>query len=308
MNETKLIYKILLGAAFMCLFIFLTIVILDFEIGTGPFLALFFVLLALSFKGFDKLKSFSYTVWIFAAVTASMYFPQYFIKLGNFELKTLIVPLLQIIMFGMGSQMSVNDFAGVIKMPKGVIIGIVAQYTIMPIVGFTIASAFNFPPEIAAGILLIGCAPSGLASNVMSYIAKANLALAVTLAAIATLLSPIMTPLLMKFLANEYIEIKFWSMMLDIINMMILPIIAGFIFNLFSKGMTSKKDKITQLAIYFLIIIIKNFIFLRSSTGEAGVTNEIWQSVITSFIWDLVWFFLLPMIVASIMKRIFHDF
>ena len=308
MKDTKLIYQILLGVAFLCLFVFLSIVILDFETGTGPFLTLFFVLLALSFRGFGKLRSFSYTVWIFAAVTASMYFPQYFIKVGDFELKTLIVPLLQIIMFGMGSQMSVKDFAGVIKMPKGVIIGIVAQYSIMPLVGFSIASLFNFPPEIAAGILLIGCAPSGLASNVMSYIAKANLALAVTLAAIATLLSPIMTPLLMKFLANEYIEIKFWSMMLDIINMMILPIIAGFIFNLFSKGITSKKDRITQLAIYFLIIVIKNFIYLKSSAGDAGITNEIWHSVITSFIWDLVWFFLLPMIVAAILKSIFHDF
>jgi BASS family bile acid:Na+ symporter len=308
MKETRLIYKILLGTAFLSLFLFLSIVILDFEIGPGPFLALFFVLLALSFRGFGKLKSFSYTVWIFAAVTSAMYFPQYFVKAGNFEFKVLIVPLLQIIMFGMGSQMSVNDFTGVMKMPKGVIIGIVAQYSIMPVVGFTIAGIFNFPPEIAAGILLIGCAPSGLASNVMSYIAKANLALAVTLAAIATLLSPIMTPLLMKFLANEYIEIKFWTMMLDIINMMILPIIAGFIFNLFSKEITSKKDRITQMAVYFLIIIIKNFIYLQSSSGGAGITNEIWHQVFTSFMWDIIWFFLLPMIVASILKRIFHDF
>ena len=308
MNDTGLIYKILLGTAFLCLLLFLSIVFFDFDIGTGPFLTLFFIFLALSFRGFGKLKSFSYTVWIFAAVTMSMYFPQYFIRVGNFELKALIVPLLQIIMFGMGSQMSVNDFAGVIKMPKGVIIGIVAQYTIMPLVGFTIASAFNFPPEIAAGILLIGCAPSGLASNVMSYIAKANLALAVTLAAIATLLSPIMTPLLMKLLANEYIEIKFWTMMLDIINMMILPIIAGFIFNLFSKGITSQRDRYIQMAVYLLIIIIKNLIFLYSYTAPEGVTHTVTHVVLMSFIHDLIWFFLLPMIVATIMKLIFHDF
>jgi len=301
-------YKLFLGGAGVCLALFLLIVLTNISISTGPFLTAFFVLLALGFNGFERFKSYSYTVWIFAAVTAAMYFPQYFVKAGDFEFKSLIVPLLQIIMFGMGSQMSVNDFTGVIKMPKGVIIGIVAQYSIMPIVGFTIASMFNFPAEIAAGILLIGCAPSGLASNVMSYIARANLALAVTLAAIATLLSPLMTPLLMKLLAGEYIEISFWSMMLDIINMMILPIIAGFIFNLFSKGITSKKGKITQLAVYLLIILIKNYIYLRTFETSEGDTTTALHATLISIFWDLAWFYFLPMIVAATLKRIFKEF
>lgn len=301
MNKNNLIPKSLMAVAFICLAIFIVLYFSGKQMLTGPFLTGFFVTLAISFQGFTRLKSFSYTVWIFAAVTASMYYPEYFTSIGNFELKKLIVPLLQIIMFGMGSQMSVNDFAGVIRMPKGVIIGIVSQYSIMPLVGFTIAYMFNFPTEIAAGVLLIGCAPSGLASNVMSYIARANLALAVTLAAIATLLSPLMTPLLMKTLAGQYIEIKFWSMMLDIINMMILPIIAGFIFNLFSKGMTSKKGKWIQLISYLVIILIKNFIFYR--TAEVSM-----EEVIISLRNDVFWFFLLPMIVAAGMKAIFKDF
>ncbi|MCK5210601.1 MAG: bile acid:sodium symporter family protein, partial [Cyclobacteriaceae bacterium] len=121
MTNNKIIYKILLGGALVCLLAFVAILLTGASIGTGPFLSLFFILLALSFNGFDKLKRFSYTVWIFAAVTLSMYFPQFFLKAGDFEFKRLIVPLLQIIMFGMGSQMSVKDFAGVIKMPKGVI-------------------------------------------------------------------------------------------------------------------------------------------------------------------------------------------
>ena len=97
-------------------------------------------------------------------------------------------PLLQIIMFGMGSQMALSDLGNVIRMPKGVIIGIMCQYTIMPFLGITIATLFNFPPEIAAGVILIGSSPSGLASNVMSYIARANLALSVTITAITTLI------------------------------------------------------------------------------------------------------------------------
>ena len=268
---------------------------------TGPFVTGFFVLLAIGFQGLPKFKTFSYTVWIFAGVTASLYYPAVFQSVGDFQLKLLIVPLLQIIMFGMGSQMSINDFAGVIKMPKGVIIGILAQFTIMPLVGFTIVKLFNFPTEIAAGILLIGCAPSGLASNVMSYIAKANIALAVTLAAIATLLSPFITPFLMEKLADELIEIKVWEMMLDIINMMILPIVAGFIFNLFSKVASSGKDKVIQLCSYLFIIILKNFIYLQTSEASFG-------EVVASFGRDMFWFFVLPIVLSSILKRAFDGF
>ena len=109
----------------------------------------------------------------------------------------------------MGTAMSLNDFAGVIKMPKAVGIGLMCQLTIMPIVGFSLAYFFEFPPEIAAGIILVGCSPSGLASNVMAYIAKSNLALSVTLTATATLLAPITTPFLMQVFAGEFIPIDF---------------------------------------------------------------------------------------------------
>jgi BASS family bile acid:Na+ symporter len=192
---------------------------------SGLLLIAAFVGVAIGVRGYKKTRGFSYTLWIFTAVVASMFYPEYFTSVGNFQLKKLIVPLLQIIMFGMGSQMSLKDFTGVIKMPKGVFIGVFSHYLIMPLVGFGIASIFNFPPEIAAGIILIGCVPSGLASNVMSFLAKANLALAVTIGAISTLLSPLVTPLLMKWLGGQYIEVSFWNMMLDILNMIILPIV-----------------------------------------------------------------------------------
>ncbi len=300
-------YKALLITSFVCLAAFLALISIGNTEYSGVLLSLFFVLLALSFRGFERVKSFSFTLWIFAAVTMSMFFPQTFTHIGDFQLKRLIVPLLQIIMFGMGSQMSVEDFTGVIKMPKGVLIGIAAQYTIMPFVGFGVASLFNFPPEIAAGILLIGCAPSGLASNVMSYIAKANLALSVTLAAIATLLSPLLTPLLMKLLAGQYIEVNFWSMMLDIINMMILPVVAGFIFNLFSKSGVSKKARIIQLASFFLVVLAKNFIFYYTYTVTENGPSAFAASAST-FGWDMFLFYFLPGIVAFILKQSFSNF
>jgi BASS family bile acid:Na+ symporter len=262
---------------------------------TGVMLIAAFISLAIGVRGYQKFKGFSYTLWIFTAVTASMFYPNLFISVGSFQLKKLIVPLLQIIMFGMGSQMSFKDFTGVIKMPKGVFVGVFSHYMIMPLVGFCIAGIFKFPPEISAGIILIGCVPSGLASNVMSFLAKANLALAVTVGAISTLLSPFLTPLLMKWLGGQYIEIKFWSMMLDILNMIILPIVAGFIFNLFSKGKESRKSIIIQLLAYMVIILLTTMVFAKSK--NAGLTAFLIQ-----FGKSMGWFFILPVIGAKLIS------
>jgi len=103
---------------------------------------------------------FSFTMTILAVVSLALYYPQYFVKVGDFKLSGLIVPLLQVIMFGMGTELSLKDFAAVLRMPRGVIIGVICHYTIMPLVGFTLARAFHFPPEIAAGIILVGCCPA----------------------------------------------------------------------------------------------------------------------------------------------------
>jgi len=184
-------------------------------------------IMAISFQGFEKLRGFSYTFWILTAVTCSLYYPAYFMGIGDFSFKALIVPLLQLIMFGVGTTMGYKDFGGIFRQPKAVIIGIICQFSIMPLVGFTIANIFTFPAEIAAGIILIGCVPSGLASNVMSYIANANVPLSVTVTAIATLLAPLMTPMLMELLAGAFVSVDFLSMMIDIIKMVILPICAG---------------------------------------------------------------------------------
>ncbi len=263
---------------------------------TGPLLIAGLIALAIGVRGFRKTKGFSYTLWIFTAVAASMFYPQYFISVGEFQLKRLIVPLLQIIMFGMGSQMSLHDFTGVIKMPKGVFIGVFSHYMIMPLVGFGIARIFNFPPEIAAGIILIGCVPSGLASNVMSFLAKANLALAVTIGAISTLLSPLVTPLLMKWLGGQYIEVNFWSMMLDILNMIILPVVAGFTFNLFAKGKEDRRSVFVQILFFLLIIILTDLVFMKSKNADLS-------GFIIQFLKSTGWFFILPMIGALVLSR-----
>lgn len=94
----------------------------------------------------------------------------------------------------MGTAMSFRDFQGVVIMPKGVLVGIISLFGVMPLVGYGLASMANLPPEIAAGVVLVGCSPCGLASNVMAYISGANLVLFVTLIAVAILFSPLITP------------------------------------------------------------------------------------------------------------------
>ena len=227
---------------------------------TGILLIVFLLCLALLAQFHRFFKGFSFTVLIFAAVAASLYFPGLFISWGNFELKELIVPLLMIIMFGMGTSMHLKDFKGVLKMPKGVLVGIACQFTIMPMVGYGLASISGFSPEIAAGIILVGCSPSGLASNVMAYISGANLALSLTLTAVATLLAPLVTPFLMRVLANELVPIDFIGMFLSILKIVILPIILGLVFNAIAGkrflGLKKVMPYISMAGIALIITII----------------------------------------------------
>jgi BASS family bile acid:Na+ symporter len=291
------IYSLILVLSGLSLLFFLASIVFNLSNVPGPTLVAFFILLAFGVRGHKFFKGFSYTIMIFAAVAISMFYPGLFLSWGDFELKTTIVPLLQIIMFGMGSQMSYRDFANVVKMPGGVLVGLSLQFTIMPIVGFTIAASFGFPPEIAAGIILVGSSPSGLASNVMSFIAKANLALSVTLTAFATILAPLITPALMKLLAGQYVPIDFWSMMLSIINIVILPIVAGLMFNAIAYGKESRKGIWIQAFVYLLIILGKNFIFKFSADAGTNV-------FLTSLVKNIIWFIVLPLVAGYAFKKL----
>ncbi len=270
----NIIYKVAYALSAVLGITALAMFALGYSANIGLIIVTLFLVIAFAIRSHHFLKGFSFTVLIFAAVSAAMYYPSLFIEIGGFNLKGLIVPLLMIIMFGMGSSMSVNDFVGIIKMPKGVIIGILCQFTIMPIVGFGLAYLSGLPPEIAAGIILVGCSPSGLASNVMSYISKANLALSLTLTAVATLLSPLLTPLLMKLLANQLVPIDFVSMLLSILKIVILPIIAGLIFNKFFHGKFPWLDKVMPIISMAGIAIIITVITAagRESLLTIGLT------------------------------------
>lgn len=252
--------KTLFLLAGIFLLAFITTTIAGAHTYAGWLLMICFVFIALAFRKHELLKGYAFTVSIFAAVTVAMYYPQYFISVGDFKLKSLIIPLMQIIMFGMGTGLSLKDFARVMQMPKGVIVGVLCHYIIMPLVAFTITRIFSFPPEISAGIILIGSCPNGLASNVMTYLARANLALSVTLTAISTLIAPFVTPLFMQLLAGQYVEVDFWKMVWEIVKIVIMPIGAGLIFNYFLHGKFKILDEImpvlSMLGIALIIVVI----------------------------------------------------
>ncbi len=246
-----------LGALFLLSYAVATVQ--DAHQYAGWLLMGFFLSVAIGFRFYALLKGYSFTVMIFAAVSLAMYYPQYFIDVGGLKLSTLIVPLMQIIMFGMGTGLSIGDFAGVARMPKGVIVGVMCHYMVMPPVAFAITRIFDFPSEIAAGIILIGSCPNGLASNVMTYLARANLALSVTLTAISTLLAPLMTPLFMQWLAGEYVSISFWEMAWDITKIVIIPVAGGLLFNQFLHGKAKWLDDsmpVLSMAGIGLIIVV----------------------------------------------------
>ncbi|MGV3509647.1 MAG: bile acid:sodium symporter family protein [Sphingobacteriaceae bacterium] len=170
--------------------------------------------------------NYQYTAWIITAVVAGMIYPAAFLNWGSFDLrnKWLILIVVQLVMFGMGIQMALKDFTGLASTGKGVLVGLLCQFSIMPTIGFLLTKVFDFEPEVAAGVVLIGACSSGLASNVMTYIARGNLPLSVTVTAIATLIAPIMTPFMMKTFAGTLIEVKFINMMIEIIKIVIVPI------------------------------------------------------------------------------------
>lgn len=288
-TEKKSFYTILYIAAIIFLLAYVYTAYQQKHEWGGWLLSLFFVSLAIAFRGSKALKGYWYSVVILAVASMAMYYPQFFKTVGNKESTFFIPYLLQVIMFGMGTELSLKDFAQVLKMPKGVIVGIVCHYTIMPLVGFAVAHLFNFPDEIAAGIILIGCCPSGLASNVMCYLAKANLALSVSVTAISTLVAPLFTPFLMKLLGGSYVEIDFWKMVWDITKIVILPIAAGLAFHYIVRGKLKWLDKAMPV---FSMIGIGLVLLVITAAGRDNLLKVGGLLIIATFIHNMAGYFL----------------
>ena len=136
---------------------------------------------------------------------------------------------LGIIMFGMGLTLTPPDFVLVARRPLPVLVGVVAQFVIMPTLAWILAKVFGLDPALAAGVILVGCAPGGTSSNVISYLAKGDVALSVTMTSISTLLAPLMTPLLTSWLAGPYMSVDAGAMTMSIVKMVLVPVVGGLV-------------------------------------------------------------------------------
>ncbi len=234
--------------------------------------------LAIGLGSVPSLKGYQYTAWIISAVVAGMLFPQAFTTWGSVNLrdKTLILVIIQLVMFGMGTHMSLKDFNGLASTGKGVMVGLFCHFSIMPLMGLLLTKVFHFEPEIAAGIILIGSCSSGLASNVMVYLAKANLVLSVIVTAMATLVAPLLTPLLMKILAGTLIEIKFVDMMMEIIKIVLVPIGAALLHDYLKRAGNTQRRKVDLLVLFSAAWILLVIFYLLKAVSQPE-----WRQTIT---------------------------
>lgn len=184
-----------------------------------------------------------------------MLLPQTFLGLTGW-----INPLLMVIMFCMGLTLTLPDFALVFKNPLPVLGGVVAQFVIMPAMGWLVATVLNLEPALAAGLILVGCAPGGTASNVVSYLARGNVALSVAMTSVSTLIAPVFTPLLALGLAGQYMPVDAGSMAVSVVQIVLIPVVLGLVLRMLLNSLVLKVNGllpwISVLAITFVVTII----------------------------------------------------
>lgn len=182
-------------------------------------------------------------------------------------------PLLGIVMFGMGLTLTPKDFALVIQRPLPVLVGVIAQYVIMPCIAVALVWIMRLPAEIAAGVILVGCAPGGTSSNVVSYLARGDVALSVTMTSVSTLIAPVLTPLLTLWLAGQYIPLDAVGMAKSIVTMVFIPVILGLVIRLLLPGLVERLMPalpwVSVLAIATIVAIVVRG--SRNSIAEAGL-------------------------------------
>ena len=164
--------------------------------------------------------------------------------------------LLGVVMFGMGMTLRVEDFKEIFRRPRDVLIGLLAQFSIMPLLAYVLAKIFQLPAELAAGVILVGTCPGGTASNVMTYLAKGDVALSVSISMASTILAPLVTPLLTWLLAGAWINVSFVDMMLSIVQVVIAPILLGIIVNQLFADFVKRAVKILPVISIVAILLI----------------------------------------------------
>ena len=195
-------------------------------------------------------------ILVLAAAVLALIFPSMLQQIRP----TVINYLLGVVMFGMGLTLNLQDFKIVFSRPKDVMIGCLAQFTVMPLLAWVLARAFQLDEALALGVVLVGCCPGGTASNVITYLAKGDLALSVGMTGVSTLLAPFMTPFLTWALAGKSVNVDVVGMLLSILWVVILPIVVGlvvkWIWPKFTEQATDYLPAFSSVAIAFIVSIV----------------------------------------------------
>ncbi|MND61414.1 Sodium Bile acid symporter family protein [compost metagenome] len=221
-----------------------------------------------TFLRFTQFIQKTFALWVVLFAGIALIVPEAFVWL-----KAYIIWMLGIIMFGMGMTMTVDDFKGVLHNPKAVVIGVVAQFMVMPGLAYLLCQLFQLPPAIAIGVILVGCCPGGTASNVITYMAKGNTALSVACTSVSTLLAPVLTPAIFYLLASQWIEINAMSMLGSILQVVLFPIILGLIVRSVLKQKVETYILVMPLISVLAIVAIVAAIIAGSKTQilESGL-------------------------------------
>lgn len=162
-------------------------------------------------------------------------------------LKSLIVPMLMVIMLAMGLTLTVRDFANVVKHKSAIVLGVILQFTVMPALALIISHLFNFSAELTVGMLLVGCVAGGTSSNVMTYLAKGNVALSISMTAVSTLLGVVLTPFLVGMLAGKSIDVNVLGMLMSLVKIVFIPVAIGIAFNMACPALVRNLDPVLPL-------------------------------------------------------------
>jgi BASS family bile acid:Na+ symporter len=163
---------------------------------------------------------------------------------------------LAVIMLGMGITLRVEDFRSVLKMPRGVLIGFIGQYTIMPFIGWCIAHGLNLEPPLAVGLILVACCPGGTASNVVTYLARGNVALSVLMTMCSTFAAIFMTPFLTKWLAGTFVPVPAWGLFVSTLKVVLAPLVLGLVLNHYAAAAVKRILPIAPLISVLTITLI----------------------------------------------------
>jgi BASS family bile acid:Na+ symporter len=198
-----------------------------------------------------KARTSAFAAWVVAAVLAALIYPKMYLEWTPLSYGALITILLQLAMFGMGATLTADDFVRVLKMPRGIFIGLLLQFSVMPFLGWGLSQVFRLPPDLTLGMILLGASPGGISSNVITYLAKGNVALSVTMTAMSTLVAPIMTPLMVYLYAGQSVGVDYVAMFVSILTTVVAPVLAGLVVN----GLLVKMRLPAKLMERFLAVV-----------------------------------------------------